>query len=62
MATTVGNGIRGRAVASRAAAIGVASWWAVLFFGVIDLLVGIFPSEYPDFSQFVVVETSWGLL
>jgi hypothetical protein len=62
MATTVGNGIRGRAVASRAAAIGVALWWAVLFFGVIDLLVGIIPSEYPDFSQFVVVETSWGLL
>ena len=34
----------------------------MLFFGVIDLHVGIDPSQYPSFSQFVVVETSWGLL
>jgi hypothetical protein len=62
MATTAGSGIAERAVASRAAAVAVALCWAVLFFGIIDLLVGIVPSQYPDFSQFVVVETSWGLL
>jgi len=62
MSTPAGSGTTERALASRAAAVAVALWWAVLFFGVIDLLVGIVPSEFPDFSQFVVVETSWGLL
>ena len=62
MSTTAGSGATERAAGSRAAAVAVALWWAVLFFGVIDLLVGIVPSEYEDFSQFIVVETSWGLL
>ena len=62
IAITAGTGVTERAVMSRVAAVAVALWWAVLFFGVIDLHVGIDPSQYPSFSQFVVVETSWGLL
>src|SRR5262245_37786502 len=52
----------GRAVGARAAAVAAALWWSVLFFGLIDLSVGIIPDEYPDFLDFVAVETSWGLL
>ena len=62
MAIKAREGRADRAVGSRAGAVAVALWWAVLFFGLIDLLVGIIPSEFPDFSPFVVVETSWGLL
>jgi hypothetical protein len=40
----------------------VALIWAVFFFGIIDFLVAIIPSEFPDFMPFVVLETSWGLL
>jgi hypothetical protein len=36
--------------------------WAVFFFGIIDFLVAIVPSEFPEFMPFVVLETSWGLL
>jgi hypothetical protein len=52
----------GRAVWSRVGAVALALWWATGFFGVIDLLVGITPMEFPGFEPFVVVETSWGLL
>jgi len=51
-----------RAVWSRLGAVALALWWATGFFGVIDLLVGITPLEFPGFEPFVVVETSWGLL
>ncbi len=51
-----------RAVGSRLGAVALALWWAAGFFGVIDLLVGVIPSEFPGFEPFVVVETSWGLL
>jgi len=40
----------------------VALLWAVVFFGIIDFLVAVIPSEFPDFMPFVVLETSWGLL
>jgi hypothetical protein len=43
----------------------VALWWAVPFFGIIDLLVGIVPSEFPDeydWTPTLVISTSWGLL
>jgi hypothetical protein len=40
----------------------VALIWATFFFGIIDFLVAIIPSEFPDFMPFVVLETSWGLL
>lgn len=33
-----------------------------LFFGIIDFLVAIIPSQFPEFMPFVVLETSWGLL
>jgi hypothetical protein len=36
--------------------------WAFPFFGIIDFLVAIIPSEFPDFVRVVVLETSWGLL
>ena len=51
-----------RVVGSRLGAVALALWWATGFFGVIDLLVGVIPSEFPGFEPFVVVETSWGLL
>lgn len=35
-----------RALGSRLAAIALALWWATAFFGVIDLLVGVIPSEF----------------
>ena len=40
----------------------VALIWAFFFFGIIDFLVAIIPSEFPEFMPFVVLETSWGLL
>ena len=40
----------------------VAAMWAFFFFGIIDFLVAIIPSEFPEFMPFVVLETSWGLL
>jgi hypothetical protein len=43
-------------------AVAVAAVWAVFFFGIIDLLVAIIPSDFPDFMPFVILETSWGLL
>jgi hypothetical protein len=55
-------GTADRAVASRVSAGVVAAMWAFFFFGIIDLLVAIVPSEFPDFMPFVVLETSWGLL
>ena len=54
-----------RAVGSRVGAVVVALWWAVPFFGIIDLLVGIVPSRFPDgydWTPVLVVATSWGLL
>ena len=65
MATTAGTERAERALGSRLGAITVAFWWAVLFFGVIDLMVGIFPSKFPDEYDWYpirVVATSWGLL
>lgn len=62
MATTAGLGTADRAVGSRVGASVVALTWAVCFFGIIDFLVAIIPSEFPDFMPFVVLETSWGLL
>ena len=62
MATTAGLGTADRAVGSRLGAGVVALIWAVFFFGIIDFLVAIIPSEFPDFMRFVVLETSWGLL
>lgn len=54
-----------RALWPRLGALAVAAWWAVPFFGIIDLLVGIIPSTFPDeydWTPVVVVSTSWGLL
>lgn len=50
---------------SRLGALVVAVWWAVPFFGIIDLLVGVAPSMFPDeydWTSVAVVSTSWGLL
>jgi hypothetical protein len=62
VATTAGLRTADRAVGSRVGAGVVALMWAVGFFGIIDFLVAIVPSEFPEFIPFVVVETSWGLL
>jgi hypothetical protein len=51
-----------RALGPRLGAVVLALFWATAFFGVIDLLVGVIPSEFPEFAPFIVVETSWGLL
>ena len=48
-----------RALGSRLGAVVLALLWATAFFGVIDLLVGVIPTEFPEFAPFVVVETSW---
>ena len=48
MAITARSEPADRAVGSRAGAIAVALRWAVLFYGVIDLLVGIIPSMFSD--------------
>jgi hypothetical protein len=65
MAITARTGRPDGAVGSRVGAIAVALWWAVFFFGIIDLLVGIIPSRFPDeydWTTHAVVSTSWGLL
>ena len=62
MATTTGLDAADRAVGSRVGAGVVALLWAFFFFGIIDFLVAIIPSEFPEFMPFVVLETSWGLL
>lgn len=54
-----------RALWPRVGALVVAVWWAVPFFGIIDLLVGVAPSMFPDeydWTSVAVVSTSWGLL
>ncbi|MEU8226393.1 hypothetical protein [Kribbella sp. NPDC048915] len=64
MATRPREGGRaGRTVLARTVAVVAAAWWVLLFFGLIDLLVGIMPAEFPSsFRPFIVLETSWGLL
>jgi hypothetical protein len=62
MATTVGPSTADRAVRARWGVAVVALGWAFLFFGVIDLLVAVIPSSFPEFLPFVALETSWGLL
>jgi hypothetical protein len=62
VATTAGPGTADRAVKARLGAVAVALIWAGPFFGIIDLLVGVIPSVFPEFLPFVVLETSWGLL
>jgi hypothetical protein len=62
VATEAGTESVDRAAAARVGAALVALFWAVLFFGIIDLSVAIVPSEYPDFTEHMVFETSWGLL
>ena len=51
-----------RAAGSRVGAAGVALFWAAPFFGIIDLMVAITPSVFPEFTDYMVLETSWGLL
>ena len=51
-----------RAAGPREGAAVVALFWAVLFFGIIDLMVAITPSVFPEFTNYMVLETSWGLL
>ena len=60
MATTAGLDTADRAAWSRVGAGVVALTWAFAFYGIIDFLVAIVPSEFPDFLAFLVVETSWG--
>jgi hypothetical protein len=65
MAITAGAESADRAVGARVGAVVVALWWAVPFFGIIDLLVGIIPSKFPDeydWTPTLVTSTSWGLL
>ena len=65
MAITDGTERADRAVGSRVGAVVVALWWAGLFFGIIDLLVGIIRPMFPDDMTglpVLVVSTSWGLL
>ena len=62
VATTARVGAADRAVRARLGAGAVALSWAFFFFGIIDLLVGVIPSQFPEFLPFVVLETSWGLL
>jgi hypothetical protein len=62
VATTGGLGNVDPALKARLGAVAVALIWAGPFFGVIDLLVGVIPSVFPEFLPFVVLETSWGLL
>jgi hypothetical protein len=63
MTTTADAEPTGRAVGARVGAAAVSLWWAVFFFGLIDLSVAVVPSAYdPDFAPLAVLETSWGLL
>jgi hypothetical protein len=65
MTITAGTQGADRAVGSRVGAAVVALWWAMPFFGIIDLLVGIIPSKFPDeydWTPTLVISTSWGLL
>lgn len=62
MATVAGVGTADRAVRAQLGAGAVALSWAFFFFGIIDFLVGVIPSQFPEFLPFVVLETSWGLL
>ena len=66
MAITAGTESADRAVGVRVGAVVVALWWAVPFFGIIDLLVGVIPSAFSDEYDWtqvlVVLDKSWGLL
>ncbi len=65
MAIAVGTESADRALGSRVGAVVVALWWAGPFFGIVDLLVGIIPSKFPDeydWTSTSVTSTSWGLL
>lgn len=44
-------------------AVLVALWWVLLFYGLVDLLVAVVPSSFPqEFYRYAVLEASWGLL
>lgn len=65
MADTSNAGRGDRALGQRIGALVVALFWAVPFFGIIDLLVGVVPDRFPDeydWTSLVVISTSWGLL
>jgi hypothetical protein len=65
MADTSGAGRDDWALGQRVGALVVALFWALPFFGVIDLLVGVVPDQFPDeydWTSIAVVSTSWGLL
>jgi hypothetical protein len=62
VATKAGTAAADRAAGSRVGAAAVALFWAVLFFGIIDLMVAITPSMFPEFTRYMALESSWGLL
>ena len=61
MSTTVGSEHFGRGVGARVGAVAVALFWAVPFFGIVDLTV-LIPPAGGDFYDFYLIESGWGLL